>query len=427
MSEIAICVEHLSKSYRLGERERYRTLRSTLTNAITAPFRRRSSLSNGTGKRSPEQVSALDDVSFEVQRGDVVGIIGRNGAGKSTLLKILSRITEPTAGYAEIHGRLGSLLEVGTGFHLELTGRENIYLNGAILGMKKTEIERRFDEIVAFAEVDNSIDTPVKHYSSGMYLRLAFAVAAHLDPEILIVDEVLAVGDARFQEKCLGLMRKTATTGRTILFVSHNMAAIQSLCNRVVLLDEGKIVADGDSGETTRRYFSCARNSGHISLDSWSDRITTNEARLLKLEIQNEYAEHTSTISLGGMVRFTIEARFDTPVCDPSFGILVHNSVGDALLDLRSSHSGWRLGRVVGPIRVEAMLEELWLYPGHYLLSPWIGDSGCHRDIDYAKLCATLTIHDAPGPCGDLKLNSRWGKYWVPSQWTKESVAAHAS
>lgn len=426
MSEIAIRVELLGKQYRLGEREQYRTLRNTITNAVSAPFRCLSRRSKGNCKQLDEQIWALDDVSFEVKRGDVLGVIGRNGAGKSTLLKILSRVTEPTTGCAEIRGRVGSLLEVGTGFHPELTGRENIYLNGAILGMKKIEIQRKFDEIVAFAEIDRFVDTPVKHYSSGMYLRLAFAVAAHLEPEVLIVDEVLAVGDARFQEKCLGVMQKTAKTGRTILFVSHNMAAVQRLCNRTLLLDGGRIVADGNPAEATRRYFSTAQSSGCISLDNWLDRDTTNEAHILTLEIQNDRAEQTSVICLGGMVRFTIEARFDKPVYDPGFGVLIHNSAGDALLDLRSSHSGWRLGRVVGNIRVDAVVPELWLYPGQYLLSPWISDSGCHRDIDYVKLCAALTVHSAPGPSGeDLKLNPQSGKYWVPSQWTKEAVSVH--
>jgi len=224
MNDVAIRVENLGKLYHLGKRERYRTLRDTLVASIAAPFRRLRSGPSSSG--GPETIWALKDVSFEVKHGEVIGIIGRNGAGKSTLLKILSRITEPTEGQATISGRVGSLLEVGTGFHPELTGRDNIFLNGAILGMKKAEIERKFDEIVAFAEVERFIDTPVKHYSSGMYVRLAFAVAAHLEPEILIVDEVLAVGDVAFQKKCLGKMGEASRSGRTVLFVSHNMAAV---------------------------------------------------------------------------------------------------------------------------------------------------------------------------------------------------------
>jgi homopolymeric O-antigen transport system ATP-binding protein len=247
MSEIAIRVENLGKRYKIGiAPERYRTLRDSLAQGASAPFRRLSGASRREAKSSDGEVAgriwALQDVSFEVQKGQVLGIIGRNGAGKSTLLKILSRVTEPTEGYAEIHGRVGSLLEVGTGFHPELTGRENIYMNGAILGMKSTEIERKFDEIVAFSEVEKFIDTPVKRYSSGMYLRLAFAVAAHLEPEILVVDEVLAVGDAEFQRKCLGKMSDVAHEGRTVLFVSHNMSAVLRLTEEAIVLNKGKMV-----------------------------------------------------------------------------------------------------------------------------------------------------------------------------------------
>jgi lipopolysaccharide transport system ATP-binding protein len=238
MGDVAIRVEGLSKRYRIqqGARAPYGTLRDALVEAVRAPFRRRPS-HDAAGNDS--YIWALKDVSFEVKQGEVVGIIGRNGAGKTTLLKILSRITEPTEGYAELRGRVGTLLEVGTGFHPELTGRENIYLSGAILGMKKAEIDRKFDEIVAFAEMEKFIDTPVKFYSSGMYVRLAFAVAAHLDPEILLVDEVLAVGDAAFQRKCLGKMGEVAQEGRTVLFVSHNMSAIINLCKRCLLLVNG--------------------------------------------------------------------------------------------------------------------------------------------------------------------------------------------
>ncbi len=247
MPEAAIRAEGLSKLYRIGEARSYKTLREVVAGAARAPFRR-------AKKPGHETIWALKDVSFEVAPGEVVGIIGRNGAGKSTLLKILSRITEPTTGRIEICGRVGSLLEVGTGFHSELTGRENIYLNGAILGMKRVEIARKFDEIVAFAEVEKFIDTPVKHYSSGMYLRLAFAVAAHLEPEILLVDEVLAVGDASFQKKCLGKMDEVAQRGRTVLFVSHNMPSVTRLCPRAILLDDGRVIVDGPSPRVAHTY-----------------------------------------------------------------------------------------------------------------------------------------------------------------------------
>ncbi|MEO8435108.1 MAG: ABC transporter ATP-binding protein [Pyrinomonadaceae bacterium] len=244
-----IKVSNLSKQYRLGTNDAaYGTLRESLMNGLKAPFQRR------TNDRRNETIWALEDVSFDVAPGEVVGIIGRNGAGKSTLLKILSRVTEPTSGRIELYGRVGSLLEVGTGFHPELSGRENIYLNASILGMTHQEVESRFDEIVSFAEVEKFIDTPVKRYSTGMYLRLAFAVAAHLEPEILIIDEVLAVGDAPFQRKCLGKMGAVAKEGRTVLFVSHNMMAVQSLCQRGIWLEGGHVVQDGEAGEVVSTY-----------------------------------------------------------------------------------------------------------------------------------------------------------------------------
>ncbi len=264
----AIRVEGLSKQYQIGAtRLPYHTLRESLTTALTGRFRRLTVSGNRSGKNDrAEKFWALKDVSFEVKEGDVLGVIGRNGAGKSTLLKILSRITEPTDGHAEIRGRVGSLLEVGTGFHPELTGRENIYLNGAILGIKKAEIVRKFDEIVAFAEVEKFIDTPVKHYSSGMYMRLAFAVAAHLVTEILLVDEVLAVGDAVFQNKCLSKMGDVAKEGRTVVFVSHNLASLQSLCTKGILLESGKVSMEGTIRAVVHKYFDSGKEqNGEVS------------------------------------------------------------------------------------------------------------------------------------------------------------------
>jgi lipopolysaccharide transport system ATP-binding protein len=258
MSDTVITVDSLSKSYKIGLKERHgRTFREMATDVAMSPIRRIRSLATGGSGSAPKEETfwALKDVSFEVKRGEVVGIIGRNGAGKSTLLKILSRITEPTSGEVRLRGRVASLLEVGTGFHPELTGRENIYLNGAILGMKRAEITRKFDEIVAFAEVEKFLDTPVKFYSSGMYVRLAFAVAAHLEPEILIVDEVLAVGDAEFQKKCLGKMQEVSKgQGRTVLFVSHNLAAIEGLCTKALVLKGGQPAYFGGVAEGVNSY-----------------------------------------------------------------------------------------------------------------------------------------------------------------------------
>ena len=263
-----IKVENLSKQYRIGARRRarYGTLRESISEAVSTPLKR---LRRNGNSAAEDSIWALKDVSFDVMPGEVLGIIGRNGAGKSTLLKVLSRITEPTAGAVDLYGRVSSLLEVGTGFHPELTGRENIYLNGAILGMRKAEIDRSFDEIVAFAEVEKFIDTPVKRYSSGMYMRLAFGIAAHLEPDILLVDEVLAVGDAAFQKKCLGKMKDIGRHGRTVLFVSHNMHAVTRICPRTILLDEGKIIDDGSSHEVVTTYLQSGR--GTSARCEWDD------------------------------------------------------------------------------------------------------------------------------------------------------------
>ncbi len=254
MSDIVIHVENLGKRYRIGERERYVALRDVLARAASAPARLFQARRPPSPIGDSPHIWALKGVSLDVRQGEVVGIIGRNGAGKSTLLKILARVTKPTTGFAKVRGRMGSLLEVGTGFHPELTGRENVYLSGAMLGMTKAEIRRKFDEIVAFAEVEKFIDTPLKHYSSGMQMRLAFAVAAHLEPEILLIDEVLAVGDAAFQTKCLGKMGQVSREGRTVLFVSHNMSAMISLCTRAYLLDQGSPIAEGKPGDVLQLY-----------------------------------------------------------------------------------------------------------------------------------------------------------------------------
>lgn len=313
MTDCAIRVENLSKRYRIGSRERYKTLRESLTSAFTVPFRRlrgdpQSGVSGnsssalrapGTSFRSPTDdfIWALQDLSFEVPRGEALGIIGRNGAGKSTLLKVLSRITRPTRGRVEVRGRIGSLLEVGTGFHPELTGRENIYLNGAILGMRKAEIDRKFDDIVTFAEIEKFIDTPVKRYSSGMYVRLAFAVAAHLDPEILLVDEVLAVGDAEFQRKCLGRMKDVIGGGRTIFFVSHNLQAIQSLCSSAIRLDAGRLVAQGAPRDVVSEYLSSLERM--TSAISWPHTTApgNNDLRLLSVQAHSSSGDTGGTYS----------------------------------------------------------------------------------------------------------------------------------
>jgi lipopolysaccharide transport system ATP-binding protein len=311
MSDIAIRVEKLSKRYKIGVRHS-KTLRDRVVSfgANISHVVRRSAGSKSDFRHSnSNHFWALKDVSFEVKQGEIVGIIGRNGAGKSTLLKILSRITEPTEGRAEVYGRLGSLLEVGTGFHHELTGRENVYLNGAILGMRKGEIDRKFDEIVAFAEVEKFIDTPVKRYSSGMSVRLAFAVAAHLEPELLLVDEVLAVGDVEFQKKCLGKMGAVAKEGRTVLFVSHQMAAIQHLCQRAILLRQGCVALDASVDAVVRDYLAFLSSGAEHPFENNPERTGDCRARLTDARVLDELNQPTQYLIAGRAAAF--EFRYE--------------------------------------------------------------------------------------------------------------------
>ncbi len=336
MGGIAIRAEGLGKRYRIGQLQRYKALRDTMAEAFAAPFRRLRALgrsSDPNGGVQDATIWALKDVSFEIPAGAVVGIIGRNGAGKSTLLKVLSRITEPTEGCAEIAGRVGSLLEVGTGFHPELTGRENVFLNGAILGMRRGEIERKFDEIVAFAEVEKFVDTPTKFYSSGMYLRLGFAVAAHLEPEILLVDEVLAVGDVEFQRKCLGKMSEVAHQGRTVLFVSHNLAAVQSLCERACLLEAGRLARSGPAGEVIKDYLESLAAWDTVPLDRREDRAGDGSVRIRSIRIESADADRT--VRTTSRLRVNVEYKSDGPLRYARFlvGVYDQTSVGIFLLD----------------------------------------------------------------------------------------------
>jgi len=349
MDDIAIRVESLSKQYRIsGPQPRYRTLRDSLAQAVQSPWRRVASVVEGRPPAAADQtIWALKDVSFEVRQGEVLGIIGRNGAGKSTLLKILSRITEPTEGHAEIHGRVGSLLEVGTGFHQELTGRENIYLNGAILGMKKAEIDRKFDEIVEFSGVSKFLNTPVKHYSSGMRVRLAFSVAAHLDPEVLLIDEVLAVGDAAFQKKCLGKMGEVARGGRTVLFVSHNMGAVENLCRRGLVLDQGRIAYIGSQRGAVAEYTKSLSVNG-VGLRGRTDRRGSGEIQIVKVEFRGTDGNALDVVPCGHGVEIylhfeaaphrrgdhvVVSVKLKTPLGTPVF--LLHNRMtGDMFGEL---------------------------------------------------------------------------------------------
>jgi lipopolysaccharide transport system ATP-binding protein len=338
---IAIQVDHLSKRYKIGAAQtkfRYVMLRDVLVDTVRAPFRfvkaiGRGSKSDLSATKSNNFIWALNDISFELAEGRVLGIVGRNGAGKSTLLKILSRVTEPTKGTVSIRGRVGSLLEVGTGFHPELTGRENIYLNGAILGMKRTEIENKFDEIVDFSEVAQFIDTPVKRYSSGMYLRLAFAVAAHLEPEILVVDEVLAVGDAEFQKKCLGKMSDVAQQGRTVLFVSHNMSAILRLTQEALVLNKGKLIMRGPTQEAVDYYMSSGQAQAGERI--WEeDEISVESApfRPISLKIKDRGGKVVDTVRSTEPVEIEFEYRLDAPVTGLRVGFYLSTMRGEYVL-----------------------------------------------------------------------------------------------
>jgi lipopolysaccharide transport system ATP-binding protein len=324
MTDIAIHVENLSKKYTLGAMyERQDTLRDLLVSTFRSPFRKKE-------KRENQTLWALKDISFDIEKGSVVGIVGRNGAGKSTLLKVLSRVTDPTSGIGEIRGRVGSLLEVGTGFHPELTGRENIYLNGAILGMKRTEIEKKYDEIVEFSEVSKFIDTPVKRYSSGMYLRLAFAVAAHLEPDILVVDEVLAVGDAEFQRKCLGKMSDVAEQGRTVLFVSHNMSAILRLTSETLVMEKGKIVKRAPSNEAVDYYLSSGfAETGERVWDR--DEIPENSAPFQPkvLRIRNEQGLVVNSIRSTEKMSIEFEYELEESITGLRVGYYLMSSRGE--------------------------------------------------------------------------------------------------
>ncbi|MBN2145997.1 MAG: ABC transporter ATP-binding protein [Anaerolineales bacterium] len=351
MDDVAIRVENLSKRYQLGHaQQRHDTLRDQLVAGLKAPIQR---LRVGrSAAQADDTLWALKDVSFDVKRGEVVGIIGRNGAGKSTLLKILSRITEPTSGRAVINGRVGSLLEVGTGFHPELTGRENIYLNGAILGMRRAEIDRKFDEIVAFSEIEKFLDTPVKRYSSGMYVRLAFAVAAHLEPEILLVDEVLAVGDAAFQNKCLGKMANVARSGRTVFFVSHNMNAIQKICDRGVLLGNGKVIADEKAKRVVELYLEqlCAqgKNGPTYISDLYRD---------ITLLVNNKVVDGIVVWKNLSPIKFSLLIESIIPVVCPRIDVSFYTTEalklfairGDDVLDRtqQAQNTHWRVDFVV--------------------------------------------------------------------------------
>ena len=419
MSNLAINAQNLGKMYRIGEtQERYQTFRDVVTRAMTAPFRRMSDLLRGQAYGAAglqEEIWALKDVTFDVKHGEVVGIIGRNGAGKSTLLKVLSRITEPTEGSVDLYGRVAALLEVGTGFHMELTGRENIYLNGAILGMKRKEIDRKFDEIVDFAGVERFIDTPVKHYSSGMGLRLGFAVAAHLEPEILVVDEVLAVGDAEFQKKCLGKMSQVAGEGRTVLFVSHNMAAVSNLCTRVIVLKNGQIDAIDETEEAINHYLINIATPSANSLANRVDRQGSGIARFTNVSFIHPNGGHWVS---GDPASILVEYEADDDVLleDVIISVKVMNYAGQNLFLCSTHLSGLHLDVAPTTGKLVCHLARIPLLHGLYKVNLWCSVKGQVADFVQDADQFTVVEGDYFGS-GKLPVVSKHGEFLVEHSW----------
>jgi lipopolysaccharide transport system ATP-binding protein len=408
MGDCAIHAEGLSKRYRIGVKQRYNTLRDSIVQILSAPVRKFTT----PRVKTPDEdrfIWAIRDVSFDIRKGEVVGVIGRNGAGKSTLLKVLSRITRPTSGRAVINGRVGSLLEVGTGFHPELTGRENIYLNGAILGMHRVEIEQKFGEIVEFSEVEKFLDTPVKFYSSGMYVRLAFAVAAHLETEILLVDEVLAVGDNRFQTKCLNKMEQVGETGRTVLFVSHSMQSIVRLCKRVILVEGGHIVADGEPHHIVDRYLS----DGAISS---AERIfnldrTNNPVRLLAVRVKNASGAVSDLQEINEPVIIEFDYENNLPG-DVHVTMQLVNETGVVILQ-SSDHlvKNKLVGLAPGAYRSTVEIPANTLAEGRYFMTAQLRNLNRSKEKYLKEMdCVSFTVRD---PSDGTTVRGNWAGTWV--------------
>ncbi len=402
MSDVAIRVEGLGKKYNIGGLQKTNNrLGDQLSAALLSPFQRVRRLINGeSGGASglDQEFWALKDLSFEIKHGEIVGFIGHNGAGKSTLLKILSQITEPTTGYADIYGRVGSLLEVGTGFHPELTGRENVYLNGSILGMGRAEIDRKFDAIVDFAEIEQFIDTPVKHYSSGMYVRLAFSVAAHLEPEILLIDEVLAVGDVRFQKKSLGKMEDVSQQGRTVLFVSHNMNALQRLCPQSILLDHGRLIAKDNTSKVIEQYLSTG-SSQSSGPDTWTDLTAHNRKGSGKVRFDAiSYTSHDRTLGCNaytdGPVAFSVKLSSDTARDVGSIAVTIYDRYGTSLVNTDTLAHGDPISLRAGENNLLVQIDKLHLNPGIYTVGLWVADppTELYDEVSSAFLMEVIEI-----------------------------------
>jgi lipopolysaccharide transport system ATP-binding protein len=410
MSRPVLQVSGLSKRYRLGEYSADTQLREVIMGAIRKLTR---------SQREVEQtIWALRDVSFEVQQGEVLGVVGRNGAGKSTLLKLLSRITYPTSGSLKARGRVASLLEVGTGFHEELTGRENIFLNGSILGMKKKEIEQRLDEIVEFSGISQFIDTPIKRYSSGMRLRLGFAVAAHLSPDILLVDEVLAVGDADFQKKCLDAMDGLRTSGRTVLFVSHNMTAVESLCSRCIWIDAGRIRADGEARAIVGDYMKtfAQASTGTVNLESIESRSGNGDGKFIRIEFLNGTGETTNYIRSSDQLTLRLHYRAHKVLRDLVVGVNIHNEYGTLI----AASNNWATGNDIPIVEIgdgfaDLEIDCLYLLPGRYFLSLWLGK--WNNQLDVLKNCIHFDVEPSDYYGSGRGIDSQFGLMFFPSRW----------
>ena len=423
MSDLVIRAEKVGKRYKLGlKAERHKTFRDTLAGMMKSPLRNLRELSEKT--REEETFWALRDVNFEVRRGEVLGIIGRNGAGKSTLLKILSRITEPTEGRVGMRGRVASLLEVGTGFHPELTGRENILFNGSILGMRQSEVKKKFDEIVAFAEVEKFLDTPVKRYSSGMYVRLAFAVAAHLEPEILIVDEVLAVGDSEFQRKCIGKMQEVSTgEGRTVLFVSHNMAAVQKLCTRGILLRAGRVEADGPVDHVLETYLSHLATTAADAFGDNPERNGTGAMRFTSARILDERGRETRTLVAGREVTMEFGYRNDGDLRKVVVYMTVYNAMGVPVTHFASDLNTFDPGPLGQQGVFTVKVPRLPLPVGSYRVAISVWDAGRGSDKP-ADAMPNVMVFDVESSIFFTSHRSPPGQYccvMVDHEWGHES------
>ena len=407
----SITVTGLSKKFELGALQKETMLRHRIAATLSRAFR--------PDQRRPETLWALRDVSFHVREGEVVGIIGRNGAGKSTLLKVLSRIMAPTSGQISVRGRVAALLEVGTGFHEELTGRENIFLNGSILGMKRRDVTAKLDQIVSFAGVERFVDTPIKRYSSGMRLRLGFAVAAHLDPDVLIVDEVLAVGDAGFQKKCLSTMEGLRSTGRTVLFVSHNMAAVENLCSRGIWIDDGRIREDGPAQKIIQSYmgtFADTQQAG-IELDKAQARRGSGEIRYTGIEFVGADDNPLPVVRSGDRVVVRMRYHARVPIQFPSFGFRLTTELGTVITETSTWHHGIEIPHVpAGDGYIDLDISALNLIPARYVFSLGLTGPGNHAydNLDY---CARLDVETANIYNSSRSFDSRYGIVFFPQRW----------